>query len=68
MKLYGQSSSRAEGGVTSPSATAVQEIAAGIWSRAFAAVKVEPESLPSGPSAYPRCDGDDREQSLLNER
>ena len=45
--------SRAEGGVTSPSATAVQEIAAGIWSRAFAAVKVEPEESAAARALTP---------------
>ena len=44
---------RAEGGVTSPDATAVQEIAAGIWSRAFAAVKVEPEASQAAQALTP---------------
>ena len=45
--------SRAEGGVTAPDATAVQEIAAGIWSRAFAAVKVEPEASQAAQALTP---------------
>ena len=44
---------RAEGGVTSPDATAVLEIAAGIWSRAFAAVKVQPEASQAAQALTP---------------
>ena len=44
---------RAEGGVTLPTSTAVQEIAAGIWSRAFAAVKVEPEASQAAQALTP---------------
>ena len=44
---------RAEGGVTLPNSTAVQEIAAGIWSRAFAAVKVEPETSQAAQALTP---------------
>ena len=44
---------RAEGGVTLPSTTAVQEIAAGIWSRAFAAVKVGPETSQAAQALTP---------------
>ncbi len=44
---------RADGGVTLPNSTAVQEIAAGIWSRAFAAVKVEPETSQAAQALTP---------------
>ena len=44
---------RAEGGVTLPTSTAVQEIAAGIWGRSFAAVKVEPEGSAAAEALTP---------------
>ena len=51
---------RAEGGVTLPTSTAVQEIAAGHLEPSIRGGKGRAGILPSGPSAYPRRYGDDR--------